>query len=99
MNGLTLKEKLNHGDLDHALTRDEVNKILELLENEDMTDKLDDAYHEGKDAGIDEGWAEGKEEGFEHQEQLTRDKLEDLQQEHGTNLQAIIDGLKEWLED
>jgi flagellar biosynthesis/type III secretory pathway protein FliH len=61
----TLKEKLNHGDLDHALTRDEVNKILEMIEADNSNDKLDEAYDEGKDAGLDEGREEGKEEGAE----------------------------------
>jgi len=53
---LTLKEKLEHGDFDHFLSRDEVNELLELLDTD---------ADEFRDGIYDEGWVHGQMEGFD----------------------------------
>ena len=42
----TLKEKLEHGDLDLVLTKDEVNEILTMIDNQDFYSEPNDLREE-----------------------------------------------------
>jgi len=57
---LTLKERLEHGDLDNVLSREDVKEILALYNDNDCEDRLNFAYEDGRS----EGYSEGKDEGF-----------------------------------
>lgn len=60
---LTLKERLEHGDLDSFLNRDEVKELLELydLAQDPDDDVIEDAREEGRTEGFEDGKAEGEE--------------------------------------
>jgi predicted transposase YdaD len=99
---LTLKEKLEHGDLDDALTRDEVKQILDLFETADDLDLLDEARDEARDEGKEEGREEGKQEGEESEFDRLKDRYleikEDLPEDKGVRLLEFIKKLDELFE-
>lgn len=87
---MTLKEKLAHGDLDYALSRDEVREILDALENEQDCDELDDARDEAHNEGHSEGLAEGESAEFDRLKDAYIELRDELPEDKGVRLLEFI---------
>lgn len=103
---LTLKEKLDHGDLDDVLTRDEIKQILDLFETAEDLDLLDEARDEAHDEGREEGLSEGKQEGEEAEFERLKERYIEIRDERVGDvvipefgiLRELITGLDELFE-
>lgn len=103
---LTLKEKLEHGDLDSFLSSDEVKELLGLYDAAGdsgcIDDALDEARDEARDEGREEGVSEGKQEGEEAEFERLKDRYkeikDDLPEDKGVRLLGLIKSLDELFE-
>lgn len=99
---LTLKEKLEHGDLDSFLSSDEVKELLGLYDAAGdygcIDDALDEARDEGREEGVSEGEQEGEEAEFERLKDRYKEIKDDLPEDKGVRLLGLIKSLDELFE-
>ena len=93
---LTLKEKLDHGDLDHVFSREEIEELYELLELEDT---LAEAWEDQHQQGYAEGYSEGEWAGEENECIRIRDGYIEIR-EHRTekDIKELLEQLDDYFE-